>query len=199
METDTTHEHLPSPANAVNDKETDIDPSVNINTEVIKREETNHDNVRKIERNFENKECCEMSQMSTEQSNATKAAMETDDKEKGFQCDVCGKRFHYKKNFVKHLRKHTREKPYICDVCFKGYAHFLELQCHKIVAHLESFNTEPYHCNLCGKDFAHSKVLASHKRLHTGEKPYSCDECGKSFAQRSTLAFHKRSHTGKKS
>ncbi|KAH1272370.1 hypothetical protein KXX16_009031, partial [Aspergillus fumigatus] len=39
-----------------------------------------------------------------------------------FQCGSCEKRYNRADHLIRHVRTHTREKPYVCDVCNKGFA-----------------------------------------------------------------------------
>ncbi|KAJ5642882.1 uncharacterized protein N7484_005389 [Penicillium longicatenatum] len=39
-----------------------------------------------------------------------------------FQCGFCKRHYNRADHLIRHVRSHTREKPYICDVCDKGFA-----------------------------------------------------------------------------
>ncbi|PYH96515.1 hypothetical protein BO71DRAFT_471399 [Aspergillus ellipticus CBS 707.79] len=39
-----------------------------------------------------------------------------------FQCGFCKKHYNRADHLIRHVRSHTREKPYICHVCNKGFA-----------------------------------------------------------------------------
>ncbi|KAJ5320635.1 hypothetical protein N7508_000918 [Penicillium antarcticum] len=44
-------------------------------------------------------------------------------KENGyFQCGFCKRHYNRADHLIRHVRSHTREKPYVCDVCDKGFA-----------------------------------------------------------------------------
>ena len=56
--------------------------------------------------------------------------MRTHTKEKPYECDVCEKRFSESGNLTKHMRIHTNEKPYECDVCEKRFSQSGNLKKH---------------------------------------------------------------------
>lgn len=39
-----------------------------------------------------------------------------------FQCGFCKRHYNRADHLIRHVRSHTREKPYVCDVCDKGFA-----------------------------------------------------------------------------
>ncbi|PRD31517.1 UNVERIFIED_CONTAM: zinc finger protein Gfi-1b [Trichonephila clavipes] len=47
-----------------------------------------------------------------------------------FRCAFCDYDSYLKSDLVKHLRKHTGEKPFVCKYCGKGYT-----QKHNLVTH----------------------------------------------------------------
>src|SRR5277367_2455726 len=50
---------------------------------------------------------------------------------KPFKCEECGQRFTQKSNLTQHLRIHTSEKPYSCSYCSKGFTQMSHLQQHE--------------------------------------------------------------------
>ncbi|KAJ5765309.1 hypothetical protein N7520_004868 [Penicillium odoratum] len=57
----------------------------------------------------------------TEQLNTAQSP--TKSKDGGyFQCGFCKRHYNRADHLIRHVRSHTREKPYICDVCDKGFA-----------------------------------------------------------------------------
>ncbi|KAJ5466638.1 hypothetical protein N7539_009367 [Penicillium diatomitis] len=39
-----------------------------------------------------------------------------------FQCGFCKRHYNRADHLIRHVRSHTREKPYVCDICDKGFA-----------------------------------------------------------------------------
>ena len=56
----------------------------------------------------------------------------THDNERNFQCDICGKRFHYKSKVKSHkVRVHLNLKPFQCDCCTFTCASISNLNIHR--------------------------------------------------------------------
>ncbi|XP_076258224.1 uncharacterized protein LOC143195164 [Rhynchophorus ferrugineus] len=74
-------------------------------------------------------------------------------------CVHCGKKFTHKGDFNKHLRKHTKEKPYKCSFCQKPFSHTSNLHRHERI----HSGDRPYKCEFCDKCFNRTDKLESHK------------------------------------
>lgn len=89
---------------------------------------------------------------------------------KSFQCDQCFKDLSSKWSLKRHLKIHTRKKPFKCDQSiFKGF-----------------------NCYICTKAFSCKSHLTIHLRSHSGEKPFQCAKCGIVFSVLSNLYKHLR-------
>ena len=53
----------------------------------------------------------------------------------GHECDVCEKVFQSPSHLARHMRTHTKEKPYKCDVCEKRYRYAQSLRYHMRTQH----------------------------------------------------------------
>ena len=131
-------------------------------------------------------------------TNRLTANYRTQNVQKLFKCDKCGKAFideHYLKNHL--IRIHNQ-----CLFCSKDFPALSELTQHSKT----HFTADSSHvtrklslqCTLCGKSFANATRLNIHLRGHTGEKPFKCDHCHKAFTNKSHLARHVRIHSGEK-
>ncbi|XP_078518057.1 uncharacterized protein LOC144782523 isoform X2 [Lissotriton helveticus] len=102
------------------------------------------------------------------------------------------KNYCVKGDYTRHLKVHSRERPYACTECKKRF-----FQKTHLIVHCRIHSGEkPYMCTFCHKRFNRKDYLNEHIRIHTGERPYKCTECEKSFIQKSHLVYHQRKHTG---
>ncbi|TIC14589.1 hypothetical protein E3Q15_01706 [Wallemia mellicola] len=85
-----------------------------------------------------------------------------------FVCEVPGCGSSFTRQFNRHMRSHTNERPFVCS--FDG----------------------------CGKAFARQHDKKRHEALHQdNNKPYKCLGCSKKFARIDGLARHHKSDLGK--
>lgn len=75
-------------------------------------------------------------------------------------CGHCQKQFTHTGDFRKHLRKHTKEKPYACKQCDKSFSHTSNLHRHE----RSHTGDRPYKCEFCNKEFNRKDKLESHKK-----------------------------------
>ncbi|CAH1107839.1 unnamed protein product, partial [Psylliodes chrysocephalus] len=78
-------------------------------------------------------------------------------------CEYCKKTFTHKGDFNKHLRKHTKEKPFSCQICHRKFGHTSNLLRHQRLHSGE----KPFACDNCDKRFSRKDKLDCHKRSRT--------------------------------
>lgn len=107
-------------------------------------------------------------------------------------CEICGKVFAFKYQYIVHRRYHNERKPFICQVCGQAFTTSVELTHHgKVHDGVKMFT-----CNVCYNVFANEASLERHMKRHSTDKPFGCTVCQKTFARKEHLENHFRSHTG---
>lgn len=86
----------------------------------------------------------------------------TDNSDRPYGCQICGKCFRRAETLRRHHRIHTGEKPHTCEVCGKNFREPFHLTKHLTV----HSGVKNYKCNLCGKLFAYAQSLVRHGKLH---------------------------------
>uniref|UniRef100_A0A8C7PEV0 C2H2-type domain-containing protein n=1 Tax=Oncorhynchus mykiss TaxID=8022 RepID=A0A8C7PEV0_ONCMY len=112
-------------------------------------------------------------------------------------CYVCGKILTCTSQMERHLKSHSKARPFHCAICERSFKYKDSLKKHQeILGHegiLEDFdlsvdhqvevNTESsptakeHPCTVCGKILDCASHLATHMRSHSEERPYQCVNC----------------------
>ncbi|XP_038217000.1 zinc finger protein 252-like, partial [Zerene cesonia] len=121
--------------------------------------------------------------------------LQTVDKSKSHECNVCNKKFSSRLLLTEHTNIHTGKRPYSCDICNKSFASRYTQQSH-LKTHLE--RPRPFKCNECGKSFFTQHNLHHHEKIHSGTKDFVCNVCGKAFGSQHNLEVHGVVHSGRK-
>ncbi|XP_035787904.1 zinc finger protein 208-like [Anopheles albimanus] len=146
-----------------------------------------------------------------------KEHMQNKHQERQFCCDVCGKKFPFKKRLTVHIKKMHVEKDIICEQCQKPFtrytiedhrrsvhtARFVCEHCPKtfnsrfrLRQHMEEHdeslrNSTSVPCTVCGQVMRDKYILSRHvKLMHTVQPSVSCTTCGKTFKCKRNLSVH---------
>ncbi|XP_008196814.2 zinc finger protein 267 [Tribolium castaneum] len=110
------------------------------------------------------------------------------------KCKYCSSAFPAPSKLQRHLRTHTKDRPFVCDFknCGKSFSDKRNLDGHKAL-HSNEFN---FKCQECGRAFRTKNRLKQHEKAHTVATPYVCEICSKAYKYKSTLIFHLKKHNG---
>lgn len=111
-------------------------------------------------------------------------------KSKGHFCPICvGRRFRGPNKLARHMRTHTKEKPFSCPVCALTFS-----QSYHMTRHLRNqHNLGEYVCSKCGKSLNSWLELRAHKKAHAVEG-VTCLACDKQFKNKAALVSHLKIH-----
>lgn len=110
---------------------------------------------------------------------------------KGHFCPYCeGRRFRGADKLARHMRMHTKEKPFKCPVCDKAFSQSYHMTRHQRMQHGQG----QYICSLCGLNLQSWMDLKAHKKLHV-PGTLACPFCDKQFKYKSSYMVHIKGHT----
>lgn len=111
-------------------------------------------------------------------------------KKKGHFCPICvGRRFRGPNKLARHMRSHTKEKPFSCPVCALTFS-----QSYHMTRHLRNqHGLGNYICTKCGKNLETWQELNAHKKTHAADD-LSCPVCDKHFKEKASFTSHVKSH-----
>ncbi|XP_063701300.1 gastrula zinc finger protein XlCGF64.1-like [Culicoides brevitarsis] len=108
-------------------------------------------------------------------------------------CPVCSKEISHRNNLDRHLRTHSKFKPFKCDFCSKSFTARDNLSKHVNSQHTKS---KTYVCDICAKVFYCSVNLVVHKKTHSADRLFQCNECHRSYKSKMALKAHLLRHSG---
>ncbi|KAK4304491.1 hypothetical protein Pmani_023557 [Petrolisthes manimaculis] len=103
-------------------------------------------------------------------------------------CPYCGKTFHRRSRFIRHLNYHLGNRSFLCKICNKSFVEKSGLDAHHLTH--QPLNAP---CNECGKIFKTPRTMKRHLRTHL-DRTLACEVCKKVFRHEESLRVHKAVH-----
>ncbi|KAJ8669594.1 hypothetical protein QAD02_000853 [Eretmocerus hayati] len=106
---------------------------------------------------------------------------------KPYACNLCKRRFSYRKAWETHTESHRFEKIFSCEICGKISSSGDGLKKH-IMTHT---NERPHSCTKCGAKFRFKWILRQHLRtLHSDRRQFTCAICNRGYENEQKLMIH---------
>jgi KRAB domain-containing zinc finger protein len=117
------------------------------------------------------------------------------DEVKRYQCYFCSLATSTKSNLIRHMSKHTHERPFKCQTCCQWYRKEASVKRHKDGNSCLTFPLLLSPCYFCFKLLPNNRRLKAHmKMVHLKEDYYKrCNLCRKYFSTTPVLNNHIRS------
>ncbi|XP_069703442.1 zinc finger protein 62 homolog isoform X2 [Periplaneta americana] len=121
---------------------------------------------------------------------------------KSHKCNFCGKDFRYKRNLLRHARRHINETPLEFNICDGSFSQDKNIQRDELT-HKDGDLIKPRtDINLLCQEKRNSQIAADvletqpeiNVFIHTDVKSHKCYFCGKNFRYKRNLLRHARRH-----
>lgn len=105
-----------------------------------------------------------------------------------FKCEQCDYRALDRSRLIRHMRRHTGERPFPCDLCS-----YKATQSSSLARHRRQHTGErPYHCDLCDYRASQATTLNTHRLKHSRDRILYCGRCDYKTVLVHNMEEHKR-------
>lgn len=130
------------------------------------------------------------SQEKSTENNKSQEDDKSKPKQKGHFCPICKDRsFRGANKLARHMRVHTKERPFKCPICHKAFSQNYHMARHQRVQHHQG----RYTCTECGQKLGNWIEFKNHKSLHE-PGVVCCPFCDKQFKHKSLYLAHIKVH-----
>ncbi|XP_026726893.1 zinc finger protein 883-like [Trichoplusia ni] len=124
----------------------------------------------------------------------THFAIEHEDKELVYSCNICGKQYDKYHLFGNHCYYHIAKDRFECTDCGKTFPRLSLLVLHTEAFHSLGSSAKPFSCGECGYGCASARRLAEHARVVHATSRLRCARCGRECGSLRELLRHAREH-----
>ncbi|GFR29200.1 hypothetical protein TNCT_7791 [Trichonephila clavata] len=107
-----------------------------------------------------------------------------------YACSFCSYTTQHKSHMDKHVRVHTKERPFICMKYCGNFQNTFEPD--------TEYEEANYQCSMCPFSSPMKHILNKHVQTHSKKYTFACEVCYKRFQSNRDLEVHHRSHSGER-
>ncbi|XP_072536499.1 zinc finger protein 1035 isoform X2 [Salminus brasiliensis] len=111
------------------------------------------------------------------------------------KCQFCKRNFQSRASLIRHIRRHTGEKPFLCQDCGRRFARKEYLMVHQEKCPGPEEQKNAFKCSYCPHVFSMLSSRKIHEQAHMAKTLVPCSKCEKCYRKK-TINQHLRNCTG---